>query len=191
MYRCVYCSTPCRTTCTGVSVYCSTPCRTTCTGVSVYCSTACRTTCTGVSVYCSTPCRTTCTGVSVYCSTACGTTCTGVSVYCSTPCRTTCKGVSVYSAQYVVLPVQVYVCIAHLTETSPGLLRLWAACLQAHEHAGVSQRQSCSDNSTSCHTETETADQSFHLTQVQYTDTKPTSPRADPIAPGTWQGGHR
>ena len=30
----------------------------------------------------------------------------------------------------------------------------------------------------------------FHLTQSQYTDTGPTSPRADPIAPGAWQGSH-
>ena len=30
----------------------------------------------------------------------------------------------------------------------------------------------------------------FHLTQSQYTDTGPTSPRADPITPGTWQGSH-
>ena len=30
----------------------------------------------------------------------------------------------------------------------------------------------------------------FHLTQSQYTDTGPTSPRADPITPGVWQGSH-
>ena len=30
----------------------------------------------------------------------------------------------------------------------------------------------------------------FHLTQSQYTDTGPTSPRADPITPGAWQGSH-
>ena len=30
----------------------------------------------------------------------------------------------------------------------------------------------------------------FHLTQSQYTDTGPTSPRADPVTPGTWQGSH-
>ena len=28
----------------------------------------------------------------------------------------------------------------------------------------------------------------FHLTQSQYTDTGPTSPRVDPITPGAWQG---
>ena len=30
----------------------------------------------------------------------------------------------------------------------------------------------------------------FHLTQSQYTDTGPTSPRVDPITPGAWQGSH-
>ena len=30
----------------------------------------------------------------------------------------------------------------------------------------------------------------FHLTQSQYTDTGPTSPRADRITPGAWQGSH-
>ena len=41
---------------------------------------------------------------------------------------------------------------------------------------------------TSCHTEIEVADQTFYLTQSQYTDTGPTSPSADPITPGAWQG---
>ena len=36
----------------------------------------------------------------------------------------------------------------------------------------------------------EAADQTFHLTQSQYTDTGPTSPSADPVTPGTWQGSH-
>ena len=43
---------------------------------------------------------------------------------------------------------------------------------------------------TCCHTETEVADQAFYLTQSQYTDTGPTSPSADPITPGAWQGSH-
>ena len=34
------------------------------------------------------------------------------------------------------------------------------------------------------------SDQTFHLTQSQYTDTGPTSPSADPITPGAWQGSH-
>ena len=48
----------------------------------------------------------------------------------------------------------------------------------------------CSDNFTCCHTEIEAADQTFHLTQSQYIDTGPTSPSADPITPGAWQGSH-
>ena len=34
------------------------------------------------------------------------------------------------------------------------------------------------------------ADQTFYLTQSQYTDTGPTSPRADAITSGAWQGSH-
>ena len=45
-------------------------------------------------------------------------------------------------------------------------------------------------NFTCCHTEIEVADQTFNLTQSQYTDTGPTSPSADPITPGAWQGSH-
>ena len=45
-------------------------------------------------------------------------------------------------------------------------------------------------NCTCCHTEIEVADQTFYLTQPQYTDTVPTSPNADPIMPGAWQGSH-
>ena len=38
--------------------------------------------------------------------------------------------------------------------------------------------------------EIEAADPTFYLTQSQYTDTGPTSPSADPITPGAWQGSH-
>ena len=40
------------------------------------------------------------------------------------------------------------------------------------------------------HTEIEVADPTFYLTQSQYTDTGPTSPSADRITPGAWQGSH-
>ena len=50
----------------------------------------------------------------------------------------------------------------------------------------VSQGRTCSDNFTCCRTEIEVADQTFHLTQSQYTDTGPTSPSTDPISPGAW-----
>ena len=45
-------------------------------------------------------------------------------------------------------------------------------------------------NFTCCHAEIEVADPTFHLTQSQYTHTGQTSPRADPIPPGAWQGSH-
>ena len=41
-----------------------------------------------------------------------------------------------------------------------------------------------SDNLTCCHTQREIADPTFHPTQIQYTNTGPTSPSADPITPG-------
>ena len=67
---------------------------------------------------------------------------------------------------------------------------LFAGCLTSQQQASVSQGRICSDNFTCCHTEIEVADQTFYLTQSQYTDTGPTSPSADPITPGAWQGSH-
>ena len=58
------------------------------------------------------------------------------------------------------------------------------ACLKSSQQHG----QICSDKFTCCHTEIAVADQTFFLTQSQYTDTGPTSPSADPATPGTWQG---
>ena len=73
--------------------------------------------------------------------------------------------------------------------TLPGVCLL-VACLTSQQHASVSQGRICSDNLTCCHTEMQVADQTFHLTQSQYTDTGPPSPSADPITPGAWQGSH-
>ena len=67
---------------------------------------------------------------------------------------------------------------------------LLVGCLTSQQHASVSQGRICTDNFTCCHTEIEAADQTFHLTQSQYIDTGPTSPSADPITPGAWQGSH-
>ena len=67
---------------------------------------------------------------------------------------------------------------------------LFVGCLTSQQQARVSQGRICSDNFTCCHTEIEVADQTFYLTQSQYTDTEPTSPSADPITPGAWQGSH-
>ena len=67
---------------------------------------------------------------------------------------------------------------------------LFVCCLASQQQASVSQGRICTDNFTCCHTEIEVADQTFHLTQSQYTDTGPTSPSTDPITPGAWQGSH-
>ena len=64
------------------------------------------------------------------------------------------------------------------------------ACLTSQQQTSVSQGRICSDNFTCCHTEIEVADPTFYLTQSQYTDTERTSPSADPIMPGAWQGSH-
>ena len=71
-----------------------------------------------------------------------------------------------------------------------GLFGCWLVALTSQQHASVSQGRICEDNFTCCHTEIEVADQTFYLTQSQYTDTGPTSPSADPITPGAWQGSH-
>ena len=71
-----------------------------------------------------------------------------------------------------------------------GGICLLVGCLTSQQHASVSQGRICLDNVTCCHTEIEVADQTFHLTQSQYTDTGPTSPSTDPITPGAWQGSH-
>ena len=63
-------------------------------------------------------------------------------------------------------------------------------CLTSQQQASVSQGRICTDNFTCCHTEIEVADPTFYLTQSQYSDTGPTSPSADPITPGAWQGSH-
>ena len=67
-----------------------------------------------------------------------------------------------------------------------GVMLLVVHCLTSQQQASVSHGRICSDNFKCCHTETEVADPTFHLTQSQYTDTEPTSPSADPItqAPG-------
>ena len=75
-------------------------------------------------------------------------------------------------------------------DTKSKVVCLLVGCLSSQQHASVSQGRICTDNFTCCHTEIEAADQTFHLTQSQYTDTGPTSPSADPITPGAWQGSH-
>ena len=67
---------------------------------------------------------------------------------------------------------------------------LFVGCLTSQQYASVSQGQIYLDNCMCCHTELEVADQTFHLSQSQYTDTGLTSPSADPITPEAWQGSH-
>ena len=62
----------------------------------------------------------------------------------------------------------------------------FVGCLTSQQHPSVSQGRICSDNCTCCHTEIEASDH----TQSQYTDTGPTSPSADPITSGAWQGSY-
>ena len=71
-----------------------------------------------------------------------------------------------------------------------GTLLLLVDCVSSQQHASVSQGRICSDFCTCCHTEIEAAYQTFYLTQSQYTDTGPPSPRADPIMPGARQASH-
>ena len=67
----------------------------------------------------------------------------------------------------------------------------FVGCLTSQQHASVSRGRICLDSFTCCHTEIDVADPTLHLTQSQYTDTGPTSPSADPITLGAWQGSHR
>ena len=67
---------------------------------------------------------------------------------------------------------------------------LLVGCLMSQPHASVSKGRICTDNSTCCHIEIEVTNQTYYLTHSQYTETGPTSPSADPIMPGAWQGSH-
>ena len=67
---------------------------------------------------------------------------------------------------------------------------LLVGCLTSQQHASVSHGRICSDNMTCCHTQIEAADQTFYLTQSQYTVIGPTSPSTDYIMSGAWQGSH-
>ena len=69
-------------------------------------------------------------------------------------------------------------------------LSLLVGCFTSQQQASVSQGRICLDKFMCCHTEIEVADQTFYLTQSQYTDTGPTSPSADPIKPDAWQDSH-
>ena len=99
-------------------------------------------------------------------------------------------GVVVIVMVVVVVALVVLVVVEGVTGVEVSKVCLLVGCLTSQQHASVSQGRNCTDNFTCCHTEIEAADQTFHLTQSQYTDTGPTSPSADPITPGAWQGSH-
>ena len=79
---------------------------------------------------------------------------------------------------------------SHCDDDTASEVCVLVGCLTSQQQASVSQGRICSDNFTCCHTEIEAADQTVYLTQSQYTDTGPTSPSAEPITPGAWQGSH-
>ena len=81
-------------------------------------------------------------------------------------------------------------CLLTFSTTCKVFVGWLVGCLTSQKYASVSQKRSCSDNFSCCHTKIEVADQTCYLTQSQYTDTGPTSPNADPIMPGAWQGSH-
>ena len=68
----------------------------------------------------------------------------------------------------------------------PALLRLSlpVGCVTRQQYSCVSRRRICSDNCTCCHNEIGVVDQACYLTEIQYTDTRPTSPSTDPVTPG-------
>ena len=76
------------------------------------------------------------------------------------------------------------------TRRSRVSVLLLGSLVGCQQHVSVSQGWICSDYCTCCHAEMEVADQTFYLTQSQYTDTGPTSPSADPKTVGAWQGSH-
>ena len=78
----------------------------------------------------------------------------------------------------------------HDVQSEHEIVGCLLACLTSKQHESVSQGRICLDNFTCCHTDIEVADPTFYLTQSQYTDTGLTSPSADPITPGAWQGSH-
>ena len=100
------------------------------------------------------------------------------------------EGLASYCSLRLQLLVVYTLILLSWQSTQTTIVCLLVGCLTSQQQASVSQGRICSDNFTCCHTEIEVADQTFYLTQSQYTDTGPTSPSADPITPGAWQGSH-
>ena len=108
-----------------------------------------------------------------------------VSLIISSSCNSSCSSSNTTSGSGGGVGVSVRLVGCLLNVPAP----LWlVGCLTSQQHASVFQGWICSDNLTCYHTEIVVAVQTFHLTQLQYTDTGPTSPSTDPITPGAWQG---
>ena len=95
-----------------------------------------------------------------------------------------------YDITYMVIILAATALLIGVVSVVTAWVELFVGCLMSQQHASVSQGQICTDNFTCCHTEIEVADQTFYLTQSQYTDTGLTSPSADPITAGAWHGSH-
>ena len=98
-----------------------------------------------------------------------------------------------WNTQFSYCSIGTWTCMLGTVSCAVGKLKLFVlfvCCLTSQQHPSVSQGQICTDNFMCCHTEIEVADQTFYLTQSQYTDTGPTIPSADPIMPGPWQDSH-
>ena len=83
-------------------------------------------------------------------------------------------------------------CVMLMCRPPSGEVCEWGVCLFVVCLSATCEYISGTDlhNFTCCHSEIEVADPTFYLTQSQYTDTGPTSPSADHITPGAWQGSH-
>ena len=112
----------------------------------------------------------------------------------NTPNTPTSKAFSFFHLDGLVVKRRPQACLTGvhslLYQRRLGGLLLFVGCLTSQQHASISQGRISSDSCTCCRTEIEVADQTFYFTQSQYTDTGPTSPSADPITPGAWQGSH-
>ena len=104
--------------------------------------------------------------------------------------ETTCSRTCISILSIALASVVQILCSSYQSLSFTLFVCLFVGCLTSQQQASVSQGRICLDNFTCCHTEIEVADQTFYLTQSQYTDTGPTSPSADPISPGAWQGNH-
>ena len=84
--------------------------------------------------------------------------------------------------------------MATLTDSGGGPTGLVSVYCERVLFVGcLTSQQTCTcisgtDPAQTIYTQIQVADETFHLTQSQYTDAGPTSPSADPITPGAWQG---